>query len=282
MAKKDVAAIVSGMGLGSSIIDSVVREAKKAKLSDEVIHSLGTPAGERHIEALIRSMMDKEEVSPFDIFSHSALERVIVVKRTYDGKFTFEKKPADFAYASEYEDYLRRCKESARRMKRTLITTEANRYVHIIDSDAGFFSEDQAFERKEEDFPFLEINRRKTPRALFLIDFGLSMTPEEAKERLGNMGLAPSEWVDLTEIIDLVELGQVSKVFALGNTDEAGRYPVIHKKTVFSVGIGTKEGSKYRHSEEGDRLLYHLPHVAFSSQEFDVSHSCQLLAYPIQ
>ena len=53
MAKKDVSAIVSGMGVGLSILNSFVEKARKRGLGDEVIHRLATPEGDEILDKFV-------------------------------------------------------------------------------------------------------------------------------------------------------------------------------------------------------------------------------------
>ena len=53
MAKKDVSAIVSGMGVGLSIRNSFVEKARKRGLGDEVIHRLATPEGDEILDKFV-------------------------------------------------------------------------------------------------------------------------------------------------------------------------------------------------------------------------------------
>lgn len=53
MAKKDVSAIVSGMGASASIIQLLVDKARSRGVPDEVIHSLATPQGENLLDKFV-------------------------------------------------------------------------------------------------------------------------------------------------------------------------------------------------------------------------------------
>ena len=53
MAKKEVSAIVSGMGLGMSILTALMEKAKKRGLSDEAIHRLATPEGDALLDKFV-------------------------------------------------------------------------------------------------------------------------------------------------------------------------------------------------------------------------------------
>lgn len=52
MAKKDVSAIVSGMGMALSILQSLADKAKKKGCTDEDLHRLATPEGEAILEKI--------------------------------------------------------------------------------------------------------------------------------------------------------------------------------------------------------------------------------------
>jgi len=58
MAKKDVSAIVSGMGVGLSILNSVVEKARKRGLGEEVIHRLATPEGDALLDKFVDLMAE--------------------------------------------------------------------------------------------------------------------------------------------------------------------------------------------------------------------------------
>lgn len=53
MAKKEVSAIVSGMGVGMAILTSLMDKAKKRGLSEESIHRLATPQGDALLDKMI-------------------------------------------------------------------------------------------------------------------------------------------------------------------------------------------------------------------------------------
>ncbi len=54
--KKDVSAIISGLGWALGFLQLLMGKAQQAGLSEEVIHRLGTPDGEKYINALIELM----------------------------------------------------------------------------------------------------------------------------------------------------------------------------------------------------------------------------------
>ncbi|MBI2010896.1 MAG: hypothetical protein HYS89_01530 [Candidatus Colwellbacteria bacterium] len=56
MAKKDVHAMVAGMGLAAGFIETLVTKARARGVSDEAIRRLGTPEGEALIDLLIEEM----------------------------------------------------------------------------------------------------------------------------------------------------------------------------------------------------------------------------------
>lgn len=56
MATKDKSAIISGMGLGMSIVQSLVEKARKKGVSDETIHSLATPEGDAILDQFAEIM----------------------------------------------------------------------------------------------------------------------------------------------------------------------------------------------------------------------------------
>jgi len=58
MAKKDVSAIISGMGVGLSILSSVVEKARKRGLGEEVIHQLATPEGDKLLDKFVDLMAE--------------------------------------------------------------------------------------------------------------------------------------------------------------------------------------------------------------------------------
>ena len=53
MAKKEVSAIVSGMGVGMAILTSLMEKAKKRGLSEESIHRLATPQGDALLDKMV-------------------------------------------------------------------------------------------------------------------------------------------------------------------------------------------------------------------------------------
>lgn len=53
MSKKNVSAIVSGMGAATSIIEKLVAKARNRGITDETIHSLATPVGEKLIDRFV-------------------------------------------------------------------------------------------------------------------------------------------------------------------------------------------------------------------------------------
>lgn len=57
MTKKNVSSIVSGMGLGLSILTTLAAKAKRVGLTDEELHGLATSDGEKYIEELVASMV---------------------------------------------------------------------------------------------------------------------------------------------------------------------------------------------------------------------------------
>jgi hypothetical protein len=81
MAKKDVSAIVSGMGVGLSILTSFVEKAKKRGLGDDVIHQLTTPQGDALLDKFIDLMAGTSGNSansyPITINYDLRLERMI-------------------------------------------------------------------------------------------------------------------------------------------------------------------------------------------------------------
>lgn len=56
MATKDKSAIVSGMGLGMSIIQALMEKARRKGVPDETIHSLATPEGDAMLEQFAEIM----------------------------------------------------------------------------------------------------------------------------------------------------------------------------------------------------------------------------------
>lgn len=61
MAKKDVSAVVSGMGLAMSIVTALVEKARKLGCSDEDIHRLATPDGETVLEKMAELMVQAKK-----------------------------------------------------------------------------------------------------------------------------------------------------------------------------------------------------------------------------
>lgn len=53
MAKKEVSAIVSGMGVGMAILTSLMEKAKKRGLPEESIHRLATPQGDALLDKMV-------------------------------------------------------------------------------------------------------------------------------------------------------------------------------------------------------------------------------------
>ncbi|MBI1956993.1 MAG: hypothetical protein HYS44_00845 [Candidatus Niyogibacteria bacterium] len=56
MVTKDKSAIISGMGVGMSIIQTLVGKARRRGVSDEVIHSLATPEGDTLLDQFVEIM----------------------------------------------------------------------------------------------------------------------------------------------------------------------------------------------------------------------------------
>jgi hypothetical protein len=89
MAKKDVSAIVSGMGVGLSILTSFIEKARKRGLGDEVIHQLATPEGDLLLDKFV-DLMEGSNGKPGSSFPitvnyDSRLERMIE-----DGKYDWK------------------------------------------------------------------------------------------------------------------------------------------------------------------------------------------------
>lgn len=60
--KQSPSAIISGMGVGMSLIQSIVGKAKKKGLSDEDIHRLATPEGEELLDQFVALMAEQKRV----------------------------------------------------------------------------------------------------------------------------------------------------------------------------------------------------------------------------
>lgn len=56
MATKDKSVIISGMGVGMSIVQALVGKAQRRGVPDEVIHSLATPEGEAMLDQFVEIM----------------------------------------------------------------------------------------------------------------------------------------------------------------------------------------------------------------------------------
>lgn len=58
MAKKDTAVMISGMGVGLAILQSLVAKTRKAGLPDEEIHKLSTPEGDGLLDKFVGLMVE--------------------------------------------------------------------------------------------------------------------------------------------------------------------------------------------------------------------------------
>ena len=67
MAKKEVSAIVSGMGIGMSILTALMEKAKKRGLPEEAIHRLATPEGDALLDKFV-NMLAEASGAIADIF----------------------------------------------------------------------------------------------------------------------------------------------------------------------------------------------------------------------
>jgi len=89
MAKKNVPAIASGMGVGFSIRTSFVEKAKKIGLAEEVIHKLATPEGDQLLNRFVDLMAEAKgkPTNSFKVTVHydRRLDRMIA-----DGKYDWK------------------------------------------------------------------------------------------------------------------------------------------------------------------------------------------------
>lgn len=65
MAKKDVSAIVSGMGVGMSIIQGLDKKIRDKGGTDEDVHILATPAGEKYLDELADLVMTRKTANNY-------------------------------------------------------------------------------------------------------------------------------------------------------------------------------------------------------------------------
>ncbi|MBI2039244.1 MAG: hypothetical protein HYT22_03130 [Candidatus Niyogibacteria bacterium] len=91
MATKDRSAIVSGMGVGMSIIQTLVGKAQRRGVPDEVVHSLATPEGDALLDQFVEIMAstrrgaNDSNLYPITVDYTLSLERMIAAGH-YDWK----------------------------------------------------------------------------------------------------------------------------------------------------------------------------------------------------
>ncbi|MDO8676302.1 MAG: hypothetical protein Q7K16_01475 [Candidatus Azambacteria bacterium] len=89
MATKEKSAVISGMGVGMSIIQSLVGKAQRRGVPDEVIHSLATPEGESMLDQFVEIMAgarratDDSNLYPVSVNYGLSLEEMIAAGK-YD------------------------------------------------------------------------------------------------------------------------------------------------------------------------------------------------------
>ena len=277
MAKKDVSAIVSGMGLGSSIIDSIIKMARKEGLEDRVIHSLGALAGEKHLEALIRSMMGKVDVPPSNIIDHKAVKLGIEVKVGSSSRFRLKSRE-NFEYDSEYQKYLSGFKEESLRSQKEVIRPLVE-HAHRADDYLQNLNKKAVHELYNMNFPFWKIIRAKDPQRIYLVDFRLPMSVNEALQRLSDMGLAPSEWLDLVTMDEAVGLALGRKpIFALGSSNDDG-FACMHRTNTQLFRLRNNQTKDCYHK---GITKVDVGYTEFDCATFPETKDCRLLAYPIQ
>ena len=86
MAKKDVSAIVSGMGVGLLILTSFVEKARKRGLGDEVIHQLATPEGDLLLDRFV-DLMAGANGKPGRSFTVTVNYDLLLERMIEDGKY---------------------------------------------------------------------------------------------------------------------------------------------------------------------------------------------------
>lgn len=97
MAKKDVSAVVSGMGVAMNIITELVAEVKKCGGTDEDIHRLATPKGEKLIEQFAKMIVGTGKVRGTEFLRPISGGQKLAIDAT-DGKEVLANANDIFAY----------------------------------------------------------------------------------------------------------------------------------------------------------------------------------------
>jgi hypothetical protein len=91
--KKDVSAVVAGMGVAMSIITSLAQKAKSKGLGDEDIHNLATPDGEHLLDELVERMAEakasKPQAEPSDTYKVTVDNGLKLADMVAAGKYDY-------------------------------------------------------------------------------------------------------------------------------------------------------------------------------------------------
>lgn len=96
MARKDVSAIVSGMGVGMSIIQTLDKKIRDKGGADEDVHILATPAGEEYLDRLADMVIGRKQKTANDYLRLLTDEPLII--DAVDGRETIANASDVFAY----------------------------------------------------------------------------------------------------------------------------------------------------------------------------------------